>query len=259
LMETIWELEDIRANLEELVQERTKDFLKLQQADRMKDEFLANISHELRTPLNAVIGFSGLLIQEEKDHLPPEVHEDLSIIYQNGRSLLDMVETILDLSKMQAGKFELELKKIDPIPVLEEVRSVALGLILDRPIKLIYDAPSWEALIEGDTVRLKQILVNLVGNSIKFTEEGEVEIRPYIESGQFKVMVRDTGIGMSEEEMERLFKPFQQVDGSITRRFGGTGLGLVISKRLLELMKGGISVVSSKGEGTTFTIEIPLA
>ncbi|MDR2561607.1 MAG: HAMP domain-containing protein [Holophagales bacterium] len=259
LMETIWELEDIRANLEELVQERTKDFLKLQQADRMKDEFLANISHELRTPLNAVIGFSGLLIQEEKDLLPPEVHEDLSIIYQNGRSLLDMVETILDLSKMQAGKFELELKKIDPIPVLEEVKAVALGLILDRPIKLIYDPPTWEAEIEGDTVRLKQVLVNLVGNSIKFTEEGEVEIRPYIESGHFKVMVRDTGIGMSEEEMERLFKPFQQVDGSITRRFGGTGLGLVISKRLLELMKGGISVVSSKGEGTSFTIEIPLA
>jgi signal transduction histidine kinase len=259
LMETIWELEDIRANLEELVQERTKDFLKLQQADRMKDEFLANISHELRTPLNAVIGFSGLLIQGEKDLLPPEVHEDLSIIYQNGRSLLDMVETILDLSKMQAGKFELELKRIDPIPVLEEVRAVALGLILDRPIRLIYDAPTWEAVIEGDTVRLKQILVNLVGNSIKFTEEGEVEIRPYIESGHFKVMVRDTGIGMSEEEMERLFKPFQQVDGSITRRFGGTGLGLVISKRLLELMKGGITVVSSKGEGTTFTIEIPLA
>jgi signal transduction histidine kinase len=259
LMETIWELEDIRANLEEVVQERTRDFQKLQQADRMKDEFIANISHELRTPLNAVIGFSGLLIQEENAHLPMEVQEDLSIIYQNGRNLLDMVETILDLSKIQVGKFELELKKLDPIPILEEVRAVAYGLILDRPVKLIYDAPSWTATIEGDSVRFKQIMVNLVGNSIKFTEEGEVEIRPYLESGSFKVMVRDTGIGMSEEEMQRLFQPFQQVDGSITRRFGGTGLGLLITKRLLELMNGQITVASVKGSGTTFTIEMPLA
>ncbi|MCL1894636.1 MAG: ATP-binding protein [Holophagaceae bacterium] len=258
LMETIWELEDIKANLEELVQERTRDYQKLQQADQMKDEFLANISHELRTPLNAVIGFSGLLMQEEKTSLPDEVQEDLKIIYQNGRNLLDMVETILDLSKMQAGKFELELKKIDPIQILEEVKTVALGLILDRPIKLIYSAPSWTATVEGDSVRLKQILVNLVGNSIKFTVEGEVEITPYIESGNFKVLVRDTGIGMTEEEIQRLFQPFQQVDGSITRRFGGTGLGLTISKRLLELMNGQVSVSSTKGLGTSFTIEIPL-
>lgn len=258
LMETIWELEDIRANLEQLVQERTRDFHKLQQADRMKDEFLANISHELRTPLNAVIGFSGLLMQEEKVNLPPEVQEDLNIIYQNGRNLLDMVETILDLSKIQAGKFEIELKEIDPLQVLEEVRALALGLILDRPIRLIFEAPSWAASIEGDTVRFKQIMVNLVGNSIKFTEEGEVEIRPYLESGYFKVMVRDTGIGMTEEELQRLFHPFQQVDGSITRRFGGTGLGLTISKRLLELMNGHISVTSTKGQGTSFIVEIPL-
>jgi signal transduction histidine kinase len=258
LMETIWELEDIRVNLEEVVQERTRDYQKLQQADIMKDEFLANISHELRTPLNAVIGFSGLLIQDEKSKLPAEVHEDLNIIYQNGRNLLDMVETILDLSKIQAGKFELELKEIDPLPVLEEVKAVGLGLILARPVKLIYNPPPWSATIKGDSVRFKQVLVNLVGNSIKFTEEGEVEIRPYLESGRFKVMVRDTGIGMTEEETQRLFQPFQQVDGSITRRFGGTGLGLFISKRLLELMNGHISVESVKGSGTSFTIELPL-
>ncbi|MDR1841803.1 MAG: HAMP domain-containing protein [Holophagales bacterium] len=258
LMETIWELEDIKANLEELVQERTKDFQKLQQADRMKDEFLANISHELRTPLNAVIGFSGLLMQEENSQLPIEVQEDLNIIYQNGRNLLDMVETILDLSKMQAGKFEIELREMDPMQVLEEVRAVALGLILERPIKLVYGAPPRAVTIEGDPVRFKQIMVNLVGNSIKFTEEGEVEIRPYVESGKFKVVVRDTGIGMTEEEIQRLFQPFQQVDGSITRRFGGTGLGLVITKRLIELMRGQIAVTSVKGRGSTFTIELPL-
>jgi signal transduction histidine kinase len=225
----------------------------------MKDEFLANISHELRTPLNAVIGFSGLLIQEGNNELPEEVREDLRIIYQNGRNLLEMVETILDLSKIQANKFELELREIDPIQVLEDVRAVALGLILDRPVKFIYETPLWTASIVGDPVRLKQIVVNLVGNAIKFTEEGEVEMRPYMESGSFKVMVRDTGIGMTKEETQRLFQPFQQVDGSITRRFGGTGLGLVISKRLLELMHGQIMVTSIKGLGTAFTIALPLA
>jgi len=259
LMETIWELEDIKANLEELVKERTNDFQRLQQADRMKDEFLANISHELRTPLNAVIGFSGLLMQEGNTELPEEVKEDLHIIYQNGRNLLEMVETILDLSKIQANKFELELREIDPIQVLDEVRAVALGLILDRPVRFIYETPSWTASIVSDPVRFKQIVVNLVGNAIKFTEEGEVEMRPYLESGSFKVMVRDTGIGMTEDETQRLFHPFQQVDGSITRRFGGTGLGLVISKRLLELMHGQVTVSSTKGRGTAFTIELPLA
>jgi signal transduction histidine kinase len=205
-----------------------------------------------------VIGFSGLLLQEEKGNLPLEVQEDLNIIYQNGRNLLEMVETILDLSKMQAGKFELELKEMDPIQVLEEVRTMALGLILDRPVKLLYSPPSWVATIEGDPVRFKQILINLIGNSIKFTEKGEVEIRPYLTLGFFTVMVRDTGIGMTQDEVQRLFQPFQQVDGSITRRFGGTGLGLVISKRLLELMNGHISVTSVKGQGTTFIIRMPL-
>jgi signal transduction histidine kinase len=258
LKETIWELEGIKASLEELVHERTNDFHKLQQADRMKDEFLANISHELRTPLNAVIGFSGLLMQEENSQLPAEVQEDLNIIYQNGRNLMEMVETILDLSKMQAGKFELELKEMDPVLVLEEVRTIALGLILDRPIKLLYDTPPWSARVEGDPVRFKQIMVNLIGNSIKFTEEGEVEILPSIEPSKFVVVVRDTGIGMSADEIQRLCPPFQQVDGTLTRRFGGTGLGLVISKRLLELMNGKIAVKSVKGRGTTFTVEMPL-
>jgi len=147
---------------------------------------------------------------------------------------------------------------MDPIQVLDEVRTMALGLILDRPVKLIYDTPSWTATIEGDPVRFKQIMLNLIGNSIKFTEEGEVEIRPELETEKFKVIVRDTGIGMTEDETLRLFQPFQQVDGSITRRFGGTGLGLVISKRLLELMHGQITVTSAKGFGTTFAIEIPL-
>ncbi len=294
LMETIWELEEIRANLEQLVQERTKgleesrtelrawaetleekvrektqelmelnesllaSFQKLQQVDRLKDEFLANMSHELRTPLNAVIGFSGLLLQESADRIPDDVKDDLSIILQNGRSLLTMIDSILDLSKIEAGNFELELTVLDPLQVLEEVKVLATGLILDRAVQFIYVAPPWDVRVLGDPVRLKQVFTNLIGNAIKFTERGQVKVQLERDGKRLRVAIQDTGIGMSPEEIKRLFRPFQQVDGSITRRFGGTGLGLALSQRLMGLMGGVILVESQKGRGSTFTVEMPL-
>jgi len=295
LMETIWELEEIRANLEHLVQERTKgleesraeirawaetleekvrsktqelmelnesllaSFQKLQQVDRLKDEFLANMSHELRTPLNAVIGFSGLLLQESSDRIPDDVKADLEIILQNGRSLLTMIDSILDLSKIEAGKFEIDLTEFDPIPLLEEVKMLAAGLILDRKVQFNFESPAWDDVrVKGDPVRLKQVFTNLVGNAIKFTERGEVRVSVERDRRFLYIAFQDTGIGMTAEEMTRLFRPFQQVDGSITRRFGGTGLGLVLSQRLIGLMHGTIKVESEKGKGSTFTVEIPL-
>ncbi len=294
LMETIWELEEIRANLEQLVQERTRNleqsraelkawadtleekvrektqeltelnesllasFQKLQEVDRLKDDFLANMSHELRTPLNAVIGFSGLLLQEGPDRLPEDIREDLSIIHQNGRTLLSMIDSILDLSKMEAGKFELDLAEIDPVALVEEVRSLAVGLILDKPVAFVFEPPPFRVRVQGDALRLKQVLMNLVGNAIKFTERGEVRVTITHEDRWLRIAIRDTGIGMSQEEMSRLFRPFQQVDGSITRRFGGTGLGLALAQRLIGLMGGQIRVESEKGRGSTFTVEMPL-
>jgi signal transduction histidine kinase len=293
LMETIWELEEIRSNLEQLVQERTRgleqsraelaawagtleekvnektreltalneslmaSFQKLQQMDRMKDEFLANMSHELRTPLNAVIGFSGLLLQESHERIPDDVKDDLGIIHQNGRSLLHMIDSILDLSKIEAGKFELDLVRLDPMPILEQVRNLAAGLIMAKPIRFSFEAPSWSVEVLGDQERLKQVFTNLVGNAIKFTERGEVAMTVEREDPWLRVIIRDSGIGMTGQEIGRLFKPFQQVDGSITRRFGGTGLGLALSQRLMELMKGRITVDSVKGKGSRFTVEIP--
>jgi signal transduction histidine kinase len=294
LMETIWELEEIRTNLENLVQERTRgleqsrqelkawadtlagkvkektleltelnesllaSFQKLQQVDRMKDEFLANMSHELRTPLNAVIGFSGLLLQESNERISEDVTEDLQIILQNGRSLLSMIDTILDLSKIEAGKFELEYQEMDPLPILESVRSLATALILARPIRFHYEAPPWHLTVRGDPQRLKQILTNLVGNAVKFTERGEVSISVDKREGRLLIAIKDTGIGMNDEEMGKLFKPFQQVDGSISRRFGGTGLGLALSQRLIGFMDGRITVTSERGIGSTFIIEMPI-
>jgi len=294
LLETIWELEEIRANLEKLVQERTRgleqsraelkawagtleekvqektqeltevndsllmSLQRLQELDRIKSEFLANMSHELRTPLNAVIGFSGLLMQEREGRVPSDVKMDLSIIHQNGRNLLGMIDSILDLSKIEAGRFELDLIPMDPGPALEEVAALATGLIANRPIRFTVEVLGGPCRILGDTVRFRQVLTNLVGNAIKFTEQGSVSVRMERAGDRLRIAIKDTGIGMSGNEMQRLFKPFQQVDGSITRRFGGTGLGLALSQRLVMAMDGKITVESEKGRGSTFTVDLPL-
>ncbi len=295
LMETIWELEEIRANLEQLVQDRTKgleqsqvelkawtstleekvkektqelrqlndnlltSYQKLKEVDRLKDEFMANMSHELRTPLNSIIGFSGMLMQDPNGRMGQDVHEDLQIIYQNGLSLLGLIDSILDLSKIEAGKMELELEEVDPVQLLDEVVAMSAGLIRGRHIEVIYHRPEADLRVLGDRGRLRQVFTNLAGNAIKFTEAGTVTISATEESGRFKMRIEDTGIGMSENELDRLFRPFQQVDGSITRRFGGTGLGLAISQRFMWLMRGRISATSRKGVGSAFTVEMPIA
>ncbi|MBI4911130.1 MAG: HAMP domain-containing protein [Acidobacteria bacterium] len=294
LMETIWELEEIRANLEQLVQERTRgleqsreelqawaetleekvlektqelralnqdlmdSYLKLQQADRMKDEFLANMSHELKTPLNAIIGFSGMLLQEGGERRIGEVREDLQVVFQNGKLLLGLIDSILDLSKIQAGRLELDLEPVDPVAILEEVRVMAQGLIGNRPLQLAFEAPSTPLRVLADPTRLRQVFVNLVGNAVKFTTSGKVRIHVRVVAMDLQVAVEDTGIGMTPEEVDRLFVPFQQVDGSITRRFGGTGLGLALSQRFMGLMNGRITVTSRKGLGSTFVVHLPL-
>ncbi len=293
LMETIWELEEIRVNLEQLVQDRTRgleqsrgelkawastleqkvndktqelrelnenllvSYQKLKAVDRLKGEFLANMSHEFRTPLNSIIGFSGMLMLDPEGRLGKEAAEDLQIIYQNGRSLLGLIDSILDLSKIEAGKMELDLEEIDPLRLLDEVKAMSAGLIHGRPITLLYERPETRIRVMGDPDRLRQVFTNLVGNAIKFTEGGTVAISAGTTGNRFRVVIRDTGIGMAPEELERLFMPFQQVDGSITRRFGGTGLGLAISQRFMGLMQGSISAQSRKGEGSTFTLEMP--
>ena len=295
LTETIGELEKIRANLEQLVQDRTRgleqsrlelkawastleekvhektrefrelndnlltSYQRLKEVDRLKDEFLANMSHELRTPLNSIIGFSGMLLQDPGGRMGLEAREDLQIIYQNGRSLLGLIDSILDLSKIEAGKMELELEEVDPMQLLDEVMAMSVGLVKGRPINLLYHRPEGELCVLGDKGRLRQVFTNLAGNAIKFTESGTVTVSASQESGRFKLRIEDTGIGMSETELERLFKPFQQVDGSITRRFGGSGLGLAISQRFMWLMNGRISATSQKGVGSTFIVEMPIA
>ncbi|MDA0657472.1 MAG: ATP-binding protein [Planctomycetota bacterium] len=224
-----------------------------EQASRSKSEFLANMSHEIRTPMTAILGYTELLMEQSTS---PEVRDYLGIVQRNGHHLLTIINDILDLSKIEAGRMELELVPCSPAQLLEEVYSLmevrAQGKNIRLEMQVVSPMPSQ---IISDATRIRQILINLVGNAIKFTEGGSVSaaVRYDAKLEQIEFEVADTGVGMTEEQKQRLFSPFSQADTSTTRRFGGTGLGLTISRRLAEMLGGGIQVESVPGSGSVFT------
>jgi signal transduction histidine kinase len=232
---------------------------RLEQASKAKSEFLANMSHELRTPLNAILGFTEMLTDDLYGPVPEEFKEPLADIQTNGKHLLRLINDVLDLSKIEAGKMELALSEYSAGDVVASVRTSLRSLADEKGLdfKAVIDDGLPEVMI-GDAKRITQCLLNLAGNALKFTKRGSVTIRAAADGDSVRYSVSDTGIGIPEDQLGMVFAEFRQVDSTITREFGGTGLGLSITKKFVEMHGGRIWVESRLNEGSTFHFTIPV-
>ncbi len=229
-----------------------------EEASQTKSKFLANMSHELRTPLNAIIGYSEMLVEEITDRGTPELVPDVQKIHGAGKHLLGLINNILDLSKVEAGRMELFLETFEIAPLLKEVTDTLLPLIDKNHNKLAISCPDEIGAMRADVTKLRQSLFNLLSNASKFTQNGTITLAvEQTEPGWITFKVSDTGIGMTPTQQAKLFQSFSQADASTTRRYGGTGLGLVITRQFCELMGGSIQVDSEVDQGTTFTMTLP--
>jgi signal transduction histidine kinase/DNA-binding response OmpR family regulator/putative methionine-R-sulfoxide reductase with GAF domain len=231
---------------------------RLEEVDRLKTQFLANMSHELRTPLNSIIGFSRVILKEIDGPLTDMQKTDLQTVYESGQHLLSLINNILDIVKIEAGKMEVSIEEVDLKPVITSVMSTAVALVKDKSVELQTSLPDDLPLIQADSRRVRQVLLNLVGNSAKFTEEGFIRVEAKSDGEEVTISVVDSGVGIPKDKLEMIFEAFTQVDASSTRRAGGTGLGLSICQSFVEMHGGRIWVESEFGKGSTFSFNLPI-
>lgn len=254
----------INAMLDQLMEQKEALQQALEEAEsasRSKSAFLANMSHELRTPLNAIIGYSEMLQEDAAELGNGRSVQDLQRIHGAGRHLLSLINGILDLSKIEAGKMELDVNPFEVEPMLQDVAATLKSILEGNGNRLVLDCAPGLGLMETDETKLRQTLFNLLGNAAKFTERGTVTLEAvrYVQDGEdwLRFVVHDTGIGIPEDQMSRLFQDFSQIDSSTARKYGGTGLGLAISRRYCQMMGGDIEASSAMGKGSSFTVRLP--
>lgn len=254
---TIDTLTEARGQLEVTAANLAQKNHELEQAYRTKGEFLANMSHELRTPLNAIIGFSRLMKRKLGETLPARQAKNLEMIEQSGEQLLSLVNDLLDFEKIEAGKLDVRREDVELASLLDALSDTLTPMAAEKGLKLVFQREALPEVIPSDKERLRQVLTNLVTNGIKYSDTGTVTLTARGQDDWVVFTVTDQGIGMSADQMEKIFDPFHQVDASQTRERGGVGLGLAIVARLVRLLRGRISVESEVGSGSTFTVTFP--
>ena len=261
LSATIAERVSVQLETLRLTEELQRRAAELMELDRLKSSFLANMSHELRTPLNSILGFSDVMLEELDGPLTPNMQNDLQLIQKNGRHLLHLINDVLDMAKIEAGRMNLNPEPFLVHEVIEDVFSITSALTGDKNLSVLVEADSdREVEITADRTRIRQVLINLVTNAMKFTERGEIRLHVQRRAEHVLIRVRDTGIGIPIDKLESVFQEFTQVDTSTTRKAGGTGLGLPISRRLIAMHSGRLWAESTgvPGEGATFFVELPI-
>jgi PAS domain S-box-containing protein len=231
----------------------------LEKASRLKSEFLANMSHELRTPINVILGYTSLMRERIYGALTPQQDEALEKVYNTSQHLLDLINDILDLSKIEAGKMPLHIEPIDIGELLGELAETVQPMLRGKDVNYVPDIASDLPVVNTDRTKLKQVLLNLLSNAIKFTPSGTVAVRAHRSDGRVRIVIEDSGIGIKPEHLEAIFDDFRQIDQSHTREYGGTGLGLSITRKLLMLLGGVITVESTYGAGSKFVLDLPVA
>ncbi len=241
----------------QLFDDATEAFKNAEAANQAKSAFLANMSHELRTPLNAVIGYSELIHDNAEDNEFSSIIEDADKITHAGQHLLSLINGVLDLSKIESGKMDVYIEDIYLQSVLEDIRFTTEALIMKNNNILRFDIPEDLPLIQSDITKLRQILLNILSNAAKFTRKGKVSLKASVEDNMIKLVIRDTGIGMTEEQLKKLTQPFVQAEASTSKKYGGTGLGMSLTEHLAKLLNIQLEVSSEPGKGTTFVLLIP--